>query len=310
MRDRPGTPAGPSFEVRLRSPLPSLFTTEPEAGVAATCIGEEGEPPPVGRPRKMGPAPPSPVSSGAGARSLGVHDVDPGAAYERDLPPVGRPGRSVPLRAILSRKLPSAFTTSTPVVPSRTLSKAIFRPSGDQASVVSARVARQPPLPAPVGAHDVEVLVAVAPAEVGDPAPVGRPDSSLDLWPPGWALDQLEDATADAERRRHEQPTNEDHGSDGGYPPARGFAMNDRPASRCAPEEGAVALRRRSSGSGNSPGISVNVSAILSGSISTGLCRESPSSSAGWESRGGASSREARADGPDRRAPGETAASS
>ncbi len=76
------------------------------------------------------------------------------------------------------------------------------------------RVARQPPLPAPVGVHDVELLVAVAPAQEGDPPPVGRPDRTLNVGPPGWALDQVEQAIAETQRRSHEEPDHQDPGNE------------------------------------------------------------------------------------------------
>ena len=215
---------------------------------------------------------------------VGVHEVDLGAAEERDRPPVGRPGRSVPV----ARQPP--LPASVGVHDVDAVDAVAHALEGERPPVGRpgrsggvARVARQPPLPAPVGVHDVERLVAVAPAQEGDPPPVGRPDRSLNVGPPGWALDQLEEATADAERRRNEQPAHEDHGSDSDHAPARG-SRRTPPGFDVRAKQGALSLgcllgKRKLAGNLG------HLSAILSGSISTCLCRGAPSSSAGGESR-------------------------
>ena len=93
--------------------------------------------------------------------------------------PAGRPDRSEVARPVVRASptcpLPSAFMTQT----CHLLTKATFRPSGDQDRVaVSHSVARQSPLPAPVGVHDVDLQVAVTPTDERDPPPVGRPCGS------------------------------------------------------------------------------------------------------------------------------------
>ena len=64
--------------------------------------------------------------------------------------------------------------------------------------------ARNDPQAAAVGVHDVQRL-AVAPAHESDPPAVGRPHGTLHLGPRRCALNQIEKAIADAERRRGEQ---------------------------------------------------------------------------------------------------------
>ena len=66
-----------------------------------------------------------------------------------------------PLRVSLRCPLPSAFMTQTLPVAHEGDPPPVGRPDG---VAVSHRVARQPPLPAPVGVHDVDLQVAVAPS--------------------------------------------------------------------------------------------------------------------------------------------------
>ena len=82
-----------------------------------------------------------------------------------------------PLRVRLRSPLPSAFMTWSSSPEGRwSRSKAIICPSGDQRGApVVPRIARQPPLLAPVGVHDVDLVVAGAVAEEDDLPPVGRP---------------------------------------------------------------------------------------------------------------------------------------
>ena len=174
---------------------------------------EEGELPPVGRPRKTPPCPMClrqlPVLA-----PVGVHEVHLGVAEERDRSPVGRPGRSAPVARQPALTAPvgvhdidaargagPAFEGDLPPV---------RRPGRRRGEP---RVARQPPLPAPVGVHDVHLLAAFAAAQEGDPPPAGRPDRTPNPGQPVWAFDQIEEAAADAERRRDEKPAHEDHDS-------------------------------------------------------------------------------------------------
>ena len=81
---------------------------------------------------------------------VGVHEVDLVAAEERDRPPVGRPGRSAPVAR--QPPLPASvgvhdIDAAQGVGPP---SKAIFRPSGDQAGAagtLASRVSLRCPLP-------------------------------------------------------------------------------------------------------------------------------------------------------------------
>ena len=157
---------------------------------------------------------------------VGVHEVDLGAAEERDRPPVGRPGR-IPA---VARKplLPASVGVHCVDAVVTQAFEGDLPPVGRPGRRLGRRAVEQRPLPAPVRVHDVEIEVAfgmwiAAPAQKGDLPPIGRPDRSTNLGPPGCALDQSEEATADSHRRSDENSADQDRSSDSGeHPPPLG----------------------------------------------------------------------------------------
>ena len=141
-----------------------------------------------------------------------------------------------------------------------------------------AHLLRQPPLMAPVGVDGVDVVREVGQAQEDDRPPVRRPGGRTGHFGrPGRVPEKVEQATADAERRRCEQPPDQDHDGNGDYSPA--------PESRWKPprldvraEERTLPLERIP-GERELVGDPGHFSAIPSSPISICLCPGAPSSS-------------------------------
>ena len=204
--------------------------------------------------------------------SVCVHDVELAGDHESDSPAVGRPGRSAsPAR---QRPLPASVGVHDVEGAIAPALEDDPPPVGRPGRGGESLDARHDPQAAAVGVHDVQ-RPAVAPAHESDPPAVGRPHRTLHLGPRRCALDESEEAIADAERWRDEQGrTSDDRDSDG----------NDSPA----PARRAVQLRsdvyaeertlplERVFGKGTKLRDLGHFSAIPFSSISTSLCRECP----------------------------------
>ena len=141
---RPGRMAAPRRTCRCRRP-PAVGVHDVEVEVAGVprLLPREGDLPAVGRPERAS----SRACQLLLAAAVGVDDVEPGSSSpgESDPRPSGDHAGTTPPLVNLCSLLPSAFTTRRP----RRRSWPVRRP-GRKGAV------SEPPLPAPVGVHDVK----------------------------------------------------------------------------------------------------------------------------------------------------------